>query len=103
MFTSHKQYSFALTFSENPKKIHQTKYTAIDFTFSKKKQFTNLQKQQLQKTFCPVCMLSLQLASTFFIPCDNLKKLFFAKVYQYPEVYLSAMFLRSLTPYFAMS
>ena len=63
-------------------RVIHTKYTTRFFTLSEKKPLPNIQKQQLQKTFSPVSMLLLLLASiNVFIPCDNWKTLFFIRVY----------------------
>ena len=88
-FTSHKQYLFDPLLS----KVY---YSA--FTLSEKKELTSLQKKQLQKTFSPVYMLSVQLTSmNVFPPCDDWKTLFFTKMFRCSEVFITAMLLRSLT------
>ena len=38
---------------------------------SEKKELTKLYKYQLPKTFSPVCMLLIELASMFFIPYED--------------------------------
>ena len=59
-FTSHKLHLFGLLlFIE----VKEDLYTSSFFNQSESKQLTNLQRQQLQKSFSPVCMLQMQLAS----------------------------------------
>ena len=71
----------ALSSLEMQRRLMQTKVYYNDFTLSEKKELTRLQKKQLQKTFSPVCMLSIQLASmNVFTPCDNWKALFFRRM-----------------------
>ena len=82
-FTSDKQYSFGLIFSESPKKTHgeQVCYKFCCFVWKE----TN--HEFLQKTFAPVCLLLLQLVLMFFIPCDTgIYTLFLIKLFYYPEV-----------------
>ena len=50
------------SFSRNGKEIHTDQRDNV-LTLSEKKGLTNIQKKQLKKTFSPVCILSVQLAS----------------------------------------
>ena len=84
------------------KKTHSdSKYTSSFFTLSESKRLTNLQKQQPRKTFFPVCMLQMLIASmNVFIPRDNWKILFFIKICCYFETSSTAILLVSLKHFF---
>ena len=81
-FTPHKQYLFGLLIFRNLKKTHaEQSILQCLYSLSEKKELTSFQKRQQQKTFSPVCMLSVELAlMNVFTPCDNWKTLFFTKI-----------------------
>ena len=86
--------------SRKVKKTHANQSEQHFFTRSEKIRLTNLQKQQLQKTFSLVCMLLVQFVSeTVFIPCDNCK-IFFIQVYCYSAAFFNrhvvTIFLKSV-------
>ena len=84
------------SFSRNGKETHTDQRDNV-LTLSEKKGLTNIQKKQLKKTFSPVCILSVQLASMFLTLCDNWKTLFFTKNFRFSEVFVTAVLLRFLT------
>ena len=76
----------------NAWRVIQTKVFTL--SHSEEKELTSLQKKQLQKTFSPVCMLSVQLVSmNVFTPRDNWKTLFFTKMFRCSEVFVTAIFV----------
>ena len=69
---------------------NRAKYTRHFCTLSEKKPLTNLEKQQQQRAFSPVCMLLVQLALMIFFLYDNQETFIFIIVYRYFDIVLNA-------------
>ena len=76
----HKQYFLHLLTSRNAKMNQTDQNIPCVFLLCEKKRPMKLYKCLLQKPFSPVCMLLVQLASIFFILCDNWKTFTFHKI-----------------------
>ena len=84
--TAYRKINLLLTNSTYLVYFHRLKHTT-SFLFWLKGNVSQIFKStSCKKTFSPVCGLLVQLASMFFISCDNWRVKFFVKIYRYLEV-----------------
>ena len=81
-FTSHKLYSFGLTFLEIQRRFIQTKYTTRSLFCLKRIDSQTFKRSNCKKRFLQcLCHSYNSLLKMFFIPRDNWRALFFIKAY----------------------
>ena len=73
-------------FCESKQDLYRLKYTTFNFTLSRNKRITNIEKynnckKRLLQCVCYWCNFFRYM---FLIPCDNWTTVFFIKLYRYP-------------------
>ena len=101
-FNLHEQYSFVLIFSGNPRKSHTDRGYYKFFYCQKKKLQNQPSKLATAKNFFSIVYVIVTscINKCSFIPCDNWKPLLFIKLYWYPKVSSTSMFLWSKFHYY---